>query len=75
VDQRWTAKFYVRLLHANSLNAVMMTISAQIAITRYELQSETLKPRARRRTVLEERLVWLVLKQMKQEIRDDRKMA
>jgi hypothetical protein len=52
-----------------------MTLSAQIAITRDELQSKTLKPRARRRTVLEERLVWLVVKQIKQEIRDDRKAA
>jgi hypothetical protein len=52
-----------------------MTIPDQIAFTRDELQWETLKPRARRRTVLEERLVWLVLKQMKQELRDDRKMA
>ena len=52
-----------------------MTITAQIAVTRDELQSETLKPRARRRAVLEERLVWLMLKQMKQEIRDDRRVA
>ena len=52
-----------------------MTLHSQITITRDELQSETLKPRARRRTVLEERLMWLVLKQMKQEIRDDRKAA
>jgi hypothetical protein len=52
-----------------------MTITAQINRTRDELQSETLKPRARRRTVLEERLVWLVLKQIKQEIRDDRKAS
>jgi hypothetical protein len=52
-----------------------MTLPAQIIRTRAELQSETLKPRARRRAVLEERLVWLVLKQMKQEIRDDRKAA
>jgi hypothetical protein len=52
-----------------------MTIPDQIAVTRDELQSETLKPRARRRTVLEERLVWLVLKQMQREIRDDRKAS
>jgi hypothetical protein len=52
-----------------------MILPTQIDRTRDELQSETLKPRSRRRTVLEERLVWLVLKQMKQEIRDDRKAA
>jgi hypothetical protein len=52
-----------------------MTLPDQITVTRDELQSETLKPRARRRTVLEDRLIWLVLRQMKQEIRDDRKMA
>lgn len=52
-----------------------MTIPQQITVTRDELQSKTLKPRARRRTALEEKLVWLVLKQMKQEIRDDRKAA
>jgi hypothetical protein len=51
----------------------MMTLSTQIAVTRDELQSETLKPRARRRTVLEDRLVWLVLKQMQREIRNGRK--
>jgi hypothetical protein len=52
---------------------VAMTLPAQIARTRAELRSETLKPRARRRIALEDRLQWLVLEEIKCEIRARKK--
>ena len=51
------------------------SLTVKIALTRAELQSETLKPRARRRIELETRLKWLVLQQIKSEIRAGKRTA